>query len=109
MVLRPCVLDHHFSSTYSPSPSPSLLYYGHPPFTPCNSLELDLPSDTKARIRCLVDGAPPSLSITRLTLALTVPPMHASVLADVHPLCPLCARISSFAALCIIAPSVHAS
>ena len=37
-----------------------LLYYGHPPFTPCNSLELDLPSDTKARTRCLADCAPPS-------------------------------------------------
>ena len=37
---------------------------------------------------------PPPLSITCLTLAFTVLPTHASVPADVHPWCPLCARIS---------------
>ena len=79
-------------SIYFPS---SLLYYGHLPFAPCNSLKLDLPSDTKARTRCLADCAPPPLSITCLTLAFTVPPMRASVPADVHPLCLLCAHISS--------------
>ena len=75
--------------------STSLLYYGHPPFAPCYSLELDLFSDTKTGTRCLADCAPPPLSITCLTLAFTVLPMRASVPADVHPLCPLCARTSS--------------
>ena len=37
----------------------------------------------------------PPLSITRPTLTLTVLFMRASVPADVHPLCPLYARISS--------------
>jgi hypothetical protein len=83
-----------FSFYLFPFP-PLLLYYGHSPFVPCNSLELDLPSDTKARTRCLADCALSPLSITCLTLAFTVLPTRASVPADVHPLCPLCARISS--------------
>ena len=82
-------------SIYLLSPLSLLLYYGHPPFAPCYGLELDLLSDTKTGIRCLVDCAPPPLSITCLTLALTVPSTCASVPADVHPLCPLCAHISS--------------
>ena len=59
-------LDYYFSSTYSLSPS--LLYYTTDtfPLAPCNSLELDLPSDTKARTRCLADCAPPPLSIYML-------------------------------------------
>ena len=48
---------------------------------------------------------PLPLSITCLTLAFTVLPTRASVPADVHPLCPHLLT----AALCIIAPSVHAS
>ena len=76
-------------------PLPFLLYYGHPLFAPCNSLELDLPSDTKANTRCLADCAPFPLSITCLTLTLTVLPMHASVPADVHPSCPSYACPSS--------------
>ena len=71
-----------------------LLYYGHSSFAPCNGLELDLLSDTKTGTRCLMDCAPPPLSITCLTLALTVLPMCASVPADVHPLRPLCTHIS---------------
>ena len=95
VVMTVCLgLSYFLSPTLLP-PLSFLLYYGHPPFTPCNSLELDLPSDTKARTRCLVDCAPSPLSITCLTLALTVLPTHASVPADVHPLCPFCARISS--------------
>ena len=98
-VTVPCVmtvrLGPSFSFIYSLSPSPSLLYYGHLPFAPGNSLELDLPSDTKARTRCLTDCAPSPLSITCLTLTLAVLPTRASVPADVHPWCPLCARISS--------------
>ena len=82
-------LEPSFSFTYSPLPLPFLLYYGHPPFAPCNSLELDLLSDTKARTRCLADYAPSPLSITCLTLTLTVLPTCASVPADVHPLCTL--------------------
>ena len=54
-------LGQSFSFTYSPPPPFFfLLYYGYSPFAPCNSLELDLPSDTKARTRCLADRAPPS-------------------------------------------------
>ena len=72
-----------------------LLYYGHSPVAPCNSLELDLLSDTKARIRCLVGGGHfPPLSITCLTLALTVLPTRASVPADVHLACPSYVRLS---------------
>ena len=44
---------------------------------------------------CLVDCAPPPLSITCFTLALTVLYMRAPVSADVHPLCTVHARISS--------------
>ena len=44
---------------------------------------------------CLVDCAPPPLSSTCFTLALTVLHMRASVPADVHPLCTVHARISS--------------
>ena len=44
---------------------------------------------------CLVDCAPPPLSITCFTFALTVLHMRASVSADVHPLCTVHARISS--------------
>ena len=44
---------------------------------------------------CLADCAPSLLSITCLTLAFTVPHTHASVPADVHPLCTVHARISS--------------
>ena len=83
---------------FSPYSLPFLLllqYYGHSPFTPCNSLELDLLSDTKARTECLADCALPLLSITCLTLALTVPPTRASVPADVHPSCPSYAHPSS--------------
>ena len=60
-------LDYYFFFYLLPS-LPSLLYYttGTPPFAPCNSLELDLPSDTKARTRCLVDCAPSPLSIYML-------------------------------------------
>ena len=65
------------------------------PSTSCNSLELDLPSDTKARTRCLADCALPLLSITCLTLTLTVLPTCASVPADVHLSCPSNARLSS--------------
>ena len=43
----------------------------------------------------LVDYAPPLLSITRLTLAFTVPHTCASVPADEHPLCTVRARFSS--------------
>ena len=44
---------------FSPSiPLPLLLYYEHPPFAPCNGLELDLLSDTKTGTRRLVDCAP---------------------------------------------------
>ena len=77
------------------SPSLLLLYYGHSSFAPCYSLKLDLPSDTETGTRCLVDCAPPPLSITCLTLALTVPSTRASVPADVHPLCPSYAPSSS--------------
>ena len=69
-------------------PFPSFPIYGHPPFAPCNSLELDSLSDTKARTRCLADCALPPLSITCLTLTLTVLPTCASVPADMHPSCP---------------------
>ena len=86
-------LEPLFSFTYSPPPS--LPYYGHSPVAPCNSLELDLTSDTKARTRCLADCVPPPLSITCPIPTLTVPPMRASVPADVHLSCPLCACISS--------------
>ena len=82
-----------FLSIYSALPLS--LYYGHPPFAPCYSLELDLLSDTETGARCLADCAPPPLSITCLTLALTVPSTHASVPADVHPLCPSYALFSS--------------
>ena len=71
------------------------LYNGHPPFAPCYGLELDLFSDTKTGTRCLADCAPPPLSITCPTLALTVPSTRASVPADVHLLCPSHARLSS--------------
>ena len=81
--------------SFSPSPSFLLLYYRHPPFAPCNSLELDSLSDTKARTRCLVNCALPLLSITCLTLTPTVPPTCASVPADVHPSCPSYAHPSS--------------
>ena len=74
---------------------PLLLYYRHPPVAPCNSLELDSLSDTKARTRCLIDCALPPLSITCLTLALTVLPMCALVPADVHLSCPSYVRPSS--------------
>ena len=74
---------------------PLLLYDGYSPFVPCNSLELDLLSDTKARTRCLADCTLSLLSITCLTLAFTVLPMRASVPADVHPSCPSYARPSS--------------
>ena len=84
-----------FSFHLFPFPLPLFLYYGHPPFVPCYSLELDLLSDTKTGTRCLADHAPPPLSITCLTLALTVPSTRASVPADVHPLCPPCAHICS--------------
>ena len=49
----------------------------------------------KTGSRCLADCAPPPLSITCPILAPTVLPTCASVPADVHPLCPFCARISS--------------
>ena len=95
----PCVMTVRLGLSFFfhllPSPLSFVLYYGHPPVAPCNSLELDLPSNTKARTRCLVDCAPSPLSITCLTHALTVLPTRASVPANVHPLCPLCARISS--------------
>ena len=79
-----------------PLPSLSLLlYYGHPPFASCNSLELDLLSDTKARTRCLANCALSPLSITCLTLALTVLPTRASVPANMHPSCPSYAHPSS--------------
>ena len=84
-----------FSFHLLPFPSFLLLYYGHPPLAPCYGLELDLPSNTKTGTRCLADCAPPPLSITCLTLALTVPPTRASVPADVRPLCPSYARPSS--------------
>ena len=76
-------------------PFPLLLYHGHRPSAPCYSLELNLPSDTKTGTRSLVNCAPPPLSITCLTLALTVLPTRASVPADVHPLCPSYAHSSS--------------
>ena len=84
-----------FFPSVSFPPLSLLLYYGHSPFAPCNGLELGLLSDTKTGTRCLADCAPPPLSITCLTLTLTVPSTRASVPADVHPLCPLYARISS--------------
>ena len=52
-----------FLSTYS-LPLPLLLYYGCHPFAPCNSFELDLPSDTKARTRCLASCAPSPIYYT---------------------------------------------
>ena len=84
-----------FSFIY-PFLSPYLLYHGHPPFAPCYRLELDLPSNTKTGTRCLADCVLPlPLSITRSILIFAVLLMRASVPADVHPSCPLCARISS--------------
>ena len=74
---------------------PYLLYYGHFPFAPCQRLELDLLSDTKAATRCLADCVLLPLSITRPTPTFAVLLMRASVPADVHPSCPPYARISS--------------
>ena len=81
------------------------LYFSTSPFHYCTTNTLPSLLDTvfswtdlpipKTGSRCLADCAPPPLSITCLTLALTVPPTRASVPADVHPLCPLCARTSS--------------
>ena len=51
------------------------------------------PSPYHRYLPCLVDCAPSLLSITCLTLALTVLHTHASVPADVHPLCTFHARI----------------
>ena len=84
-----------FSFIYFLSPPSLLLYYG----------PLPLPLDTVlswiySLIPRLEQDAsrtvhPPPLSITCPTLTLTVPSTRASVPADVHPLCPFCARISS--------------
>ena len=62
----------------------SLLYHGPTYlFAPCNSLELDLPSDTKARTRCLVDcvlSPPPYLLHALPSLLLYYLCMHQYLL-----------------------------
>ena len=83
-----------FLSLYLFPPPSFLLYYRCFLLTPCNGLELDLPSD-KTGTRCLADCGPTPLSITCLILTPTVPFTRASVPANAHPSCTLCACISS--------------
>ena len=72
-------LDYYSFFTYSLFLSPPVLYDGHPPFTPCQRLELDLPSNVKAETRCLADCAP----LPPLIYYMPYPHLHCTTYAHI--------------------------